>query len=430
VYNLNNSKRIPLKFGISLNVVEELRFKRNRMSINLLLPLSREEASTNALLAFVLRRGCSEYPDMLSLNKKLAELFGARLSSDVSKRGEVQILTITLESLADKYALDNVQISKEAVKLLIHVLLKPAFENGSFKQSDIETERRNLIDLIDSQINDKRIYARNRCTEEMCRDEAFGISEYGTREQATAVNCEMLLKAWQRAVDTAQIEIFMIGNSDSEAISKTIVDEFSIIKRGQMMDFPTWVKPQVGEIKKVEERLPVSQAKLVLGFRTKIASPNEDTEVLQLANTVFGGSPHAKLFVNVREKLSLCYYCMSRIEKYKGLLFVECGVEEQNKDKAYDEILKQFEEIKNGNIDENELEAAKKTLSNSYTTIRDSLSGMESWYLGQVLSKSTKDPIQVADNLAKITSTDIVNVAKEISLDTVYFLAGNGEGAE
>ena len=427
---MNNSKRIPLGVGISLNVVEELRFKRNRMSINLLLPLSRETASTNALLAFVLRRGCSEYPDMLSLNKKLADLYGARLGSDVSKRGEVQILSLTLESLADQYSLDNMQISKEAVKLLIQVLLKPSFENGGFKHNDIETERRNLIDLIDSQINDKRTYARNRCTEEMCRDEAFGICEYGTREQAAAVNNEMLLKAWERAINTAQIEIFMIGSSNSEAIAKTIVDEFSSIKRGQIMECSTLVKPQCGEIKNVEERLPVSQAKLVLGFRTNIASPNDDTEVLQLANTVFGGSPHAKLFVNVREKLSLCYYCMSRIEKYKGLLFVECAVEEQNRDKAYNEILKQLDEVKNGNIDEHELEAAKKTLSNSYTTIRDSLSGMEGWYLGQVLSKSAKTPIEVAENLAKITSADIVNVIREIKLDTIYFLAGNGEVAE
>jgi len=376
----------------------------------------------------VLRRSCREYPDMTALNKRLKELYGARLEAEISKRGEIQIITLYFEALCDEYALENEQILKACTALLKSVIFDPLLENNQFKADDTEIEKHNLVDLIDSQLNDKRYYASLRLKQVMCKNEAYGVYEFGEREAALAITTKDLYTAWVEMLTSAKVEIFLVGNSGEQACREMLSSAFSNIIRRNIVKCDTQVIRDALEVKTIEERLPINQAKLGLGFRAGIATPDADVAAMQLASTVLGGSPHSKLFLNVREKLSLCYYCYARYERQKGLLIIESGIEEQNYEKAKAEILHQLDELKAGNFTDDDLNFAALSLQNSYTELNDTLGGIAGWYLGQALLNTNLSPAQAAEEVMSLGRDDIIKAASKIKLDTVYLLAATKEG--
>lgn len=416
--------------GVRFTAVRDAKFKQNFLSVNFLLPLSAQTASINALIPMVLRRGCEGFPDMTALNRRLKELYGARLDGGVTKRGENQIVTLYFESIADRFALDGEKLLQDGAALLSDVIFRPALKNDAFDPESIAVERRNLVDMIDAQLNEKRVYAINRLREEMCRGEAYGVNELGTREHAAAVTGEAVLSAWRAMLLNAPAEIIFIGDADSAPCSALFAEAFGKLMRGEPHAAGTQVVREAGTLKTITERLPVSQAKLVMGFRTGVAVPDADVPALQLANTVFGGSPLSKLFANVREKMSLCYYCVSRFERLKGLLIVDSGIEQHNFEKARDEILRQLADVQNGDFSDAELSSASLSLRNSYTEMTDSLYALHEWYLAQALTGKLQSPAEAADEITALTRADVLRAFSHIALDTVYLLEGPGEGEE
>ncbi|HCC00867.1 MAG TPA: insulinase family protein [Ruminococcaceae bacterium] len=429
VCSTEKAQRISLKPGIFFTTVKEEKFKYNHLSFNFLLPLQKETASLYALLPMVMRHGCKSYPNLTALNARLSELYGAQLDWEISKRGDLQILTFYIEILGDHFALENEELLEEGAKLLRDLLFAPSLEREKFHAEDVEIEKHNLADIIRSQLNDKRVYASKRLSEVMCEGEAYGLSEYGQLEDIEQISAERLTEAWHDVLQHAHVEAFYVGSGDAESVCRLFTQAFDSVKREKLFDLKTEVlHAPTGALKEVTDHLPVTQAKLGLGFRAGIALPDADTDAMQLACTVLGGSPHALLFLNVREKLSLCYYCFARYERYKGLVFIESGVEEVNAQKARKEILRQLDALKAGNFTEDDLKFAVLSLRNAYKGINDSLGTIAGWYLAQALAGQIRSPEDVAASLDKLTKTDVVRAAKGIALDTIYLLAGE-EGA-
>ncbi len=392
-----------------------------------MLPLNRETASINALLPLVLRHGSRELPDMTALNRRLKELYGARIDGSAGKRGEIQLVTLYCENLGDNYTLGGEQVLLSCAGLLNSVIFDPALENGSFKPQDVEIEKRNLEDQIDSLLNEKRQYATMRLKEEMCPNEAYGVCEFGRKEDVKGITPQKLFEAWQSMLKNARTEIFLLGPGESQQVEKLFADSFGSLGRDNVAEATTRVIKEAGEVKTIVERLPVTQAKLVMGLRTGAASP-DNTDAMQLAIAILGGTPHSKLFANVREKMSLCYYCMSYFERQKGVVFIDSGIEEQNYEKARAEILHQLDELKAGNFSDDDMRFAKLSLQNSFTQVGDSLDSLGIYYLGQTLSGEIRTPEQAAEAIMSVTREAVISAASGILLDTVYLLAGNKEG--
>jgi predicted Zn-dependent peptidase len=426
-FNTDKIIRKNICNGVNLTVIHDEKFKQNQLAVSFLMPLRRETAAVNALLPLVLRHGCRELPDMTALNKRLKGLYGARIDGGVGKRGEVQIVTVYCENLGDSYTLGNEKILSQCAGLLSSVIFDPALEDGCFISRDVEIEKRNLTDQIDALLNEKRQYATMRLKEEMCSGEAYGICELGSRGDVAAITPKTLYGAWQSMIKTARAEIFLIGPDGSQPVEKLFSDAFSGVDRTTLTEVFTKVINDAGEVKTVVERLPVMQAKLVMGLRAGAASP-DNTDAVQLACAILGGTPHSKLFANVREKMSLCYYCLSYFERQKGIVFIDSGIEEQNYEKARGEILRQLDELKDGNFTDDDMRFAKLSLQNSYTQVADSIDSLSVYYLGQSLSGTIRTPEQAAAGIMGAAREDVVKAARGIKLDTVYLLAGSKEG--
>lgn len=420
-------KRTQLFPGVWLRTVHTDKFKSAYLSLTLMTQLNRENASANALLPRVLRRGTMVHPDMESLSAALDELYGGAVEPAVRKKGESQCVGFLASFLDNAYALNGEDILSGAAELLGEMLLNPLTRDGVFDPDYVEGEKANLIDELRGQINDKRIYATRRLTQLMCREESFGADKLGQEDKVAAITPESLWARYQKLLSSAQIEVYYSGSADPERVREIMERVFSALPVSQEREEPECEvrihaeqEPNV-----IEEVMDVNQGKLAMGWRTGgITVWEEECPALVLCSAVFGGTSMSKLFMNVRERLSLCYYASSALEKQKGLMIVSSGIEFQNYETAKREILAQLEDVKAGKITDDELEGARRILINQYRSIEDEQGRMEEYWLGQAAAGTEDTPGTLAARLETVTGEQIAQVARKLELDTVYFLKG------
>ncbi len=418
-------ERKELASGIFWNAIHETKFKSNLISVRFVLPLTADTAAKNALLFPVLLRGSENFPNIGSIRREEESIYDTTLNDSVYKRGDTQVLELRMSVLDNKYAIDGMDITERAMMLLDDILLHPVTENGVFCEEYVESEKEKLIDDILAQVNDKRRYAMTRLIEEMFEGDAFGLSELGTVETTEAVCPVCLWKQYHEMLSTARIEIFAIGNFDFDALSARFARMFEGIERRYTGAPETKVMQDARkEVKTVYERQNITQGKLSLGFYTGSTVHDEDYHVMQMLNVIFGAGVTSKLFLNVREKLSLCYYCGSSENGQKGYMTVNSGIEFANEKKAADEILFQLDEIKKGNISESELRDARLALLDAIGRVGDSTGNILNWYFSGVMNGKLISPEEKRALIESVTAKDIVKKAQDIRLDTYYFLCG------
>ena len=419
---MNNVSKINIAKNVTFTNIRDDKFKTAKLTVNMLLPLKHDTVSSNAILPFMLRRSCEKYKSFTQLNKKLADLYGASLYADVRKLGEMQVLSLSALFVDDRYILDAESFSLEIANLICDMIFKPNIKDGKFNQEDFAQEKRQLIETIESDYNDKRLYAKQRCEELMCNNEAYGINPFGNKAQAEGLKNKDVYEAWLRVLKNARFEIMLIGNIKYENICDCFKEKFKNISRESTLEHSTLIVRSANTVREYSEKIDVSQAKLVMGFRTDSAIPDSTVVATRLMSALFGETPQSKLFLNVREKLSLCYYCSSSYYKEKGIMYVQSGVDECNIEKTKDEILKQLKSICNGDFDEETLNSIKLSLSNSWISISDYLTGLENWYFMQIFEEKIKSPREKVNEVLAIDKQAVIDVAKKVTLDTIYKL--------
>ncbi len=426
MFILDKLKRVQIADGVYFNTIYDDRFKTSRIAVTMLVELDSEKVSANAIVPNILTRSCKAYPSFIEFNKKLDMLYGTSIVGINGKMGDFQALTLYAVGIDDKYSLDGESVNKEMAELLCSCLFEPNLENGEFKEEDFKQEQRQLLDSIDAQFNNKRAYSMKRFLEIMFKDDKYGVNKYGTKEQVLALTSKDAYSAYLDIVKTAKVEIMCLGSSDNDEVRKLFEEKFSAVDRAYSFG-ETKILQNDGAVKEHTDTLDVEQSKMIIGFKTDCAEPSDTVYDMKLACAVLGGTAHSKLFNNVREKLSLCYYCSSAFDANKGLLYIESGVQKENIEKAKEAILNEVEEMKKGNITDEEMLSTKLSLTNSYLTSVDSSAGTQAWYLAQMLKGKQVTPQQQADIINALTKEQVVAAANRLTLDTIYILTKSSE---
>lgn len=417
-------KVIPINDNITLNYIPMDKLKTTSIGMYIHRPLKREEASYNAILPHILKRGNKALKNTQEIAKYLQDLYGAKFSAGISKKGDSQLLCFEGETISDKYAPHGEKLVAGLLKLILGSVFD---QNDTFPKDVFEQERTNSITKIENIINDKRVYAIYRCQEEMAKDDPFSVPRLGYVEDMKKMTINQLYSYYKDLVVSSKINIYVCGDAElpevEEAIRSAVSGyEFKDTKMPESKLLK--VKDRVND---VTEKLDVTQGKLAMGFLTETASTDDDYYKLVVANAIFGGGAQSKLFNNVREKLSLAYYAGSMLDKFKGMLLVNAGIEFDNFKKAYDETLVQLEEVKNGNITDLEIESSKMFLINSLVTTYDDQMALISFYLNQKVSGTNSEISECIEKIKAVTKEDVARIIKKVHLDTVYFLAGKEE---
>lgn len=408
--------------GIKVYQIKTDKFKTNSVNIFFNDNLSRENASKNALLPAVLRRGSVNYPTIQDISLQLEELYGAAFDCGITKKGENQIIQFYLDFISDKYANGEADLTSKAFDLLFEIITKPVTEKGVFKEEYLEQEAKNLKELIESRVNDKVQYGVDKCLEVMCENEPFGIFDYGNIEDIGSINASNLYEHYKYFLETLPVYVFISGDINEEKTGY-IIDKLKQIKRGDIKNLKeVSIESHVSKVREVTEQMNVNQAKLSIGFRTNTSPNSENYYKLMLYNSILGGGIHSKLFQNVREKNGMAYYVFSRLEKFKGLMVISGGIEINNKDKAYEVIMKQLEDMKNGIISDYEFESSVKSIETGIKSLKDSQLQVVDFNLSQTIAGTKDSPDDIIEKVKKVTRQDVMDIAKNIEMDTVYFL--------
>ncbi len=413
--------RTQLAGGVFLTHLPAKKFKTNLLSAQFVVPLRWETASANALIAAILRRGTASCPDMGALAARLDQLYGARIDYTVRKKGEAQCVGFVASLIDDCFAPGGERLLEPAAALLGELICRPVTRDGLFLKEYFESEKTNLIDAIRSILNDKRSYADSRLLQEMCTGEPYGVPRLGNEQITAALHPQLLFDAYRDLISTSRLEIFYSGSAERPRVEDALRAALADLPRKAPAPLPE-LAPHVlpEEPRFITERLDVTQGKLGMGFSCASA----DAAALLLGNTLFGGSSNSKLFLNVREKLSLCYYASSLFHRQKGLITVSSGIEFENYQKACGEILTQLEAVQTGELEAWELEAARSTLLNAYASMGDSQGKLENFFLGQAATGRDETPEMLAEQIRAVAPERIFEAMSTVKLDTVYFLQG------
>ena len=417
-------KQIEIKKGIKLNILQTNKFKTNLIAIMLTTKLDRENVTKNALIPAVLKRGTKTLKTQEEINKKLEEMYGASLDCGLDKTGDNQVLKFYIESVNDEFLPENSEnMLKESLENLLEFVLNPYLENDGFKKEYVEQEKENLKQIIEGKIDNKARYALDRCIEEMYKDQPYGLYKYGYIEDMKNINENNLYEYYKKIINNCKIDIFVSGIVD-ENIHNIIKQNENIEKLEERKpDFKEFelVKKENEEAKEIQESMEVTQGKLIIGLDVNILDKDARYKIM-IYNSLLGGSANSKLFQNVREKASLAYTASSSYYRFKNNIFINCGIDIPNYQKALEIIKKQIEDMKNGDFTDEEIENAKNGIIASIKTIDDEQDTEITYYFGQELSGTKTRLEEYIENIQKINKADVLEVAKQISINTIYFL--------
>lgn len=397
------------------------KFKTSSLVISAAVPLD-DNAAANALMLRLLKRSCKKYPDFTLFRGKLDELYGACVSSEISKIGDCQVLSLSVDCLDDRFALDGENIAEQCAELSAELLFAPNTKGGSFGAQAVATEKRLLTQIVEEQMNDKGEYARKRLINRMCSNEPFGRDEAGTVSEIAAVKCADVYAAWKRILSTAVFQITYVGSAAPENIEKIFAARFAKIKR-EPAEIQTIFFKKGGRFSRFEEAFPVSQGKLVIGMRSGMESADDNLFAVMLANSIFGSGTYSKLFTNVREKMSLAYYCHSRLIDSKGIILVESGIDVDKERTVSAAIVKQLSELRSGNTEPDVYEAAKRSIRERLTL--SSPTSIASWYSEQIISEKIMTPEEMIEGIEAVTPEQVCEAAKLFSIDTIFMLTSD-----
>ncbi len=411
--------------GVTLRCHQDTRFKQGALSVQIVRPMHEIEAAMNALLPAIWLRGTQKYPNLQAITQKLDDLYGASVSTMVRRIGNYQTTGLYCNFIEDRFSLQGDKILAPMIEFVGELLFCPVVEQNGLCKDFVEGEKKNLISTIESEKNDKRAYAAGKLLQLMCKADSFGLPRLGTTQQVAAIDPQTLYAHQQRILAESPIEIFYVGSADSGHVADLLCKIFGKQARSVIPAAPQTPFCDADGGQHIEQ-MQVAQSQLCMGFVTSITNQSKEFAAMQVLNMVFGGGMTSKLFVNVREKRSLCYSISSGYYGTKGILTVHAGIDAAQRKVAQEEIMHQMENCQRAQITAQELDAAKEAVQNSLRGIHDSPSAIESFYSTGALSGMGMTPQAYSEAVAAVTLADMVSAAKTLRLHTTFFLEGVG----
>ncbi len=409
--------------GVTLRCCPEHKFKHGCLSLQLVRPMCREEAAYNALLPAVLLRGCSRCPDLRDITLQLDDLYGASVGTQVRRVGDYQTTGFFASFIEDRYAMEGDAVLAPMIAFLKELLLDPVTDNGAFREAFVEGEKKNLISTIESQLNDKRAYAMEQLLRCMCKEDTFGLSRLGEPEDVAAITPKTLYDHYRSILRTSRIDVFYVGAAPVQQVAQLVKEMLGGIER-DYVNLPEQTGFHNCPGGSHEEQMEVNQGKLCMGFTTPITIRDEGYVTMQLLNMIFGGGVTSKLFMHIREKLSLCYAIGSGYHGAKGIVTVSAGIDSSRSQQVRAEIMAQLEACCRGEITAEELQAAKQAMRAGILSTPDAPASLEGFYATAALSGLELTMEEYMAKVEQVTVEMVAEAARQLSLHTVYFLKG------
>ncbi len=422
-------KRTEIAHGVHLSYDPAQKFNRCRISIHFAFPAERKTATAHALLPLVMERGYADCPDMTQMTKKLARLYGADLTVDARPLGCNHNLCVSVTGIKDAFALEGEHLTDEYTALVLGTAFHPYFVGGRFDPESVEIEKQMLKKALEDEINEKRLYCQRQANREFFGNSPAGVRQEGYLEEVDGLTSEAVTAAYQAMLRTANIELIVLGcdEAQTEAVKDALLTELRSIERKPIPLVENMAMPRQETVRKTE-RFDTTQAKLCMLFTLGEPMRPDQLAAVRLAMSLYGGSVTSRLFLNVRERDHLCYYCSSAFQSFTGSMAVNSGVEHADAARAEKAILKELDDLRTGTITDEELEDCRRSLLSGMTGSEDTLGGIETWYYMEVLrGGAVQTPDDAREALRRVTKDDVRAILRQLTLSVSYLLTREEE---
>ena len=424
---MNSKSYTEIAKGVKLLCVNSNKFKTNCIKVDFYLPINEQFPALN-VLASLMGHTSKRYNTVKAFNSKVEGMYDACFDASIATIGEKVRMRFSMEVLDDKFTLDGNLISEEAVDFLVDILTNPNCDENGFDEEFTAREIRFTLENIEALKNDKRAYSVARLRQLMCEDEPYGIDHEKLAENVKKLDSKALLIAYKKMLTDSTVVITACGSINGEMLANKFKDFVNNIENRSPAKLETIFVKKADEVRYFTEEMEVNQAKLVMGLRAGMNNANDNYFPLRVMTDIFGGGPYSRLFLNVREKMSLCYYCGARLVREKGIIIIQSGIEEENYEKAVNEIFNQLEVMKKGEFTEEDFNSSIISLCDAFKGVEDSPVGICNFYSSQDFDDEIVSGPEFAEKISQVTREQVIEAAKKVSIDSVYLL--KGEGAE
>lgn len=424
-----NKAYVEIANGVKLLCVNSNKFKTNCIKVDFYLPIGEHLAAQNVLTS-LMGHTSAKYDTFTSFNAKVESLYGADFETGIATIGERVRIRFSVEIPDDRFSLDGNSIAEETIDFLVDIIKNPHCENGEFDKTATEREVRFTLENIEAEKNDKRSYAVSRLRQLMCQGEPYGIDREKLEEDVRNLDGKKLYDAYADMLKSSTVVITACGGLNEEMLKTKFAEFVSSIPERNPQKIETVFIKNAEKIRYFKDEIDVNQAKLVIGLRSGMENENDDYFAFRVMTDIFGGGPYSRLFLNVREKMSLCYYCGARLLREKGIIFIQSGIEEENYEKALNEIFNQIDVMKKGEFTQEDFESSIKALSDAFKGVEDSPVAVCTFYSSQVFDDELVSGQEYAERISAVTREQVTECAKRVSIDSVYLLAGKGGNNE
>lgn len=416
-----------IRESVLLDHIQTDRFKKSRFTVTFKIPANGEGYTKAALLLPTAMRATERYPSFASLCRRCDELYAADIADMNSLRSGVCLVGLRAAMLGNEYINEDdraagFDVLDGVMEAMSQILLRPLL-----RESDLETEKLNFINRINAQINDPFSFSLRRLREIVMKDMPGVITSEAAKEQAKGINTQMLKEFFDTVIKKASLEFFYCGSESAERVQSLIEKHFSELLCEKCEPLLSGLPERPAQNVQINESGAYGQSHLLMGFRSGIVLEDKEFYAAELMNEIYGEGPISKLFLNVREKRSLCYFCGSGYDETNGIITVGCGINSGDREEAQAEILCQLEEIRKGNISDAELEAAKQSI---FSDCREAEDHPEDYEEFSRMARLFGGPLTIdeyRDGIERVTKEQIASAAQKTQLDAVYFLRGELE---
>ena len=416
-------KEKEIKKGIKLHEIKTEKFKTNLIAVFLSMPIRREDITKNSLLSAVIRRGSKNMPTLAQISQEMEEMYGASFDCGLDKTGDNHILKFYIETINDKFLpQNNENILKRSIDKLLEIVFNPLVENDAFKEEYVKQEKENIKRIIEGKADNKARYAFDRCIEEMYKDRPYGLYKYGYVEDLNSITAQSLYEYYKKMISECKIDIFVSGDIDD---ATQIIEQNENIQKLKQRE-PNYKINQIESKEKVKEKeikeeMDVVQGKIVIGLDLHLDNEEQKYSAM-MYNAILGGTANSKMFQEVREKASLAYTAGSGYVSNKSNIFIKCGIEIKNYEKAMQIIRKQLEDMKAGIFSDEDIQNAKKGIISGIKGIDDEQDTEITYFFGQELTDNKTTLEQYIKNIENVTKENIIKIANSVTINTIYFL--------
>ncbi len=405
-----------------LHTIKTDQFKTITIKINFKRKLEKKDITFRNLLSEVLLQSSLKYPSRRELEIKTEELYNLILKSNTYISGNYMILSFDCIFLNEAYTEKG--MLKESIEFLLNFLFHPNANNRSFEKTNFMVAKNALKEGLETLEDNYGRYAIYRLLEEMDDKASYALRSIGYLEDLEEIDEVNLYSYYESVLNSDYIDIFVIGNIDSEKIKQLFLEMFPVntLKKPATTHYLEPSKARK-RIKTTKEKKDINQSHLLIGCKLDQLKEEEKKYVMNIYNFILGGGPDSKLFQNVREKNSLCYSIHSTFQPVNNILIIKAGIDANSYKKAVSLIKKELSNMEKGCFDESDIEKAKITYLSAFDELEDAPGSIISTYVAhEYLDYDMLE--ERRQKITEVTKDMVVAVAKKIHADTIYLLEG------